>query len=141
MKIYANKGNDTMTTSKLISIMNSWLELISRSGDYPKATLSDLKASISYVMNKLEKSGISASSGTGSKRRIMAGESYGWVVDANEAYEAYEFACEYFGKEQLDADIVDCLSSDELADNLAYIFRMNDFEEWYDRNGSDEDDE
>lgn len=74
-------------------------------------------------------------------RPVMAGESYGWVVDANEAYEAYEFACEYFGKEQLDADIVDCLSSDELADNLAYIFRMNDFEEWYNRNGSDEDDE
>lgn len=68
-------------------------------------------------------------------RPVMAGESYGWVVEPDEAYEAYEFACEYFGKEDLDSQIVDCLSSDELSDNLAYIFRMNDFEEWYNRNG------
>lgn len=68
-------------------------------------------------------------------RPVMAGESYGWVVEPDEAYEAYEFACGYFGKEDLDSQIVGCLSSDELSDNLAYIFRMNDFEEWYNRNG------
>lgn len=77
----------------------------------------------------------SVTANTKVRRPVMAGESYGWVVEPDEAYEAYEFACEYFGKEDLDSQIVDCLSSDELSDNLAYIFRMNDFDEWYNRNG------
>lgn len=84
-------------------------------------------------MKKFIKASKNNNSTIKSNKSVMAGESYGWVVDANEAQEAYDFACEYFGKEELDADIVSCLSSDELADNLAYIFRMNDFEEWYNR--------
>ena len=74
---------------------------------------------------------------------ITAAESYGWVVNDWEAHEAYEFACEYFGEEDLNKQIVDCMSSEELAACLAFIFRMNDFREWEDRDKEDdeEDDE
>lgn len=72
------------------------------------------------------------------KRPVKAAESYGWVVDENEAWEAYEFACDYLmDKADLDAEIVDGLSVDELASSLAFIFRMNDFREWEERNSED----
>ena len=78
---------------------------------------------------------------TASRRPITAGESYGWVVDPWKAQEAYHFAVEYFGTDNLNQQIVEALSTDELSECLAFIFRMNDFQEWYDRNGEDEDDE
>ena len=64
------------------------------------------------------------------KRSITAAESYGWVVESYEANEAYDLAAEYFGEEDLNAQIVKSLGSDELAACLAFIFRMNDFREW-----------
>lgn len=63
-------------------------------------------------------------------RRITAAESYGWVVESYEANEAYDLAAEYFGEEDLNAQIVQSLGSDVLAACLAFIFRMNDFREW-----------
>lgn len=84
---------------------------------------------------------VNASTTARNKKPVMAADNYGWVVDSNEAWDAYNFACEYFGKEQLDAEIVEGLSTDELAESLAFIFRMNDFQEWYDQNGSSDDDE
>ena len=75
------------------------------------------------------------------RRPIKAAESYGWVVENWEAREAYDFACEYFGEEDLNAHIVGCLSDDELAACLAFLFRMNDFREWDERNEEDEDEE
>jgi len=76
-----------------------------------------------------------------SRRPIKSAESYGWVVNDWEAREAYDFACDYFGEEDLNEQIVRCLGSEELAACLAYIFRMNDFREWEERNNEDEDDE
>ena len=78
-----------------------------------------------------------ASKSMNRRKAINAAESYGWVVDENEAWEAYEFACDYFGKEELDDQIVSSLSVDELASSLAFIFRMNDFREWEERNEED----
>ena len=75
------------------------------------------------------------------RRPVKAAESYGWEVDSSEAWEAYEFACDYFGKENLDDQIVSGLSTDELAESLVYIFRMNDFREWDERNGGSDEDE
>lgn len=69
--------------------------------------------------------------------RIAAAESYGWVVETWEADEAYAMACEYFGEEDINAQIVDAISKDELAACLAFIFRMNDFDEWNERNEND----
>ena len=74
-------------------------------------------------------------------RQITAAESYGWVVESWEADEAYEMACEYFGEDDINAQIVRSLGSDELAECLAYIFRMNDFTEWDERNSDEDEDE
>lgn len=76
------------------------------------------------------------------RKPVKAAESYGWVVEDWDAQEAYEFACDYFGEEDLNAQIVRAISNEELAACLAFIFRMNEFYEWEDyKNGSDEEDE
>ena len=72
---------------------------------------------------------------------IKAAESYGWVVNDWEAQDAYEFACEYFGEEDLNKQIVGCMSSEELAACLAFLFRMNDFREWENRDKEDDEEE
>ena len=64
------------------------------------------------------------------KKSLNEAESYGWVVEDYQAQEAYEFACDYFGEDELNSQIVSCISNEELASCLAYIFRMNDFREW-----------
>jgi hypothetical protein len=72
------------------------------------------------------------------KRRFNEAESYGWVVEDWEASEAYDLACEYMGKDYVDDAIINCISSEELAACLAYLFRMWDFREWDNRNGEDD---
>ena len=67
------------------------------------------------------------------KRVVTEAEDYGWVVDSSEAQEAYDMAVEYMGKETIDDAIIRCLTSDQLAECLAYIFRMYDFREWGER--------
>jgi hypothetical protein len=67
------------------------------------------------------------------KRVVTEAENYGWVVDSSEAQEAYDMAVEYMGKETIDDAIIRCLTSDQLAECLAYIFRMYDFREWSER--------
>ena len=54
----------------------------------------------------------------------------GWVVEESQADEAYDLFVEYFGKEQANQAIVDCISKEELASCLAFIFRQYDFDEW-----------
>lgn len=78
---------------------------------------------------KLPKKHIMANKRT-TRRPITAANSYGWVVESWEAQDAYDLACEYFGEEDINKEIVGCMSSDELAACLAFIFRMNDFREW-----------
>ena len=67
------------------------------------------------------------------KRPITAAVNYGWVVEDWDAWDAYKFACEYFGEEDLNKQIIQAIDSSELAACLAYIFRMNDFREWEER--------
>lgn len=66
------------------------------------------------------------------KLNLKEAESYGWKVNDWQAKEAYEFAIEsgYWDEESLNADIVQAISDSELAACLAFIFRMNDFQEW-----------
>ena len=73
-----------------------------------------------------------------SRRGLNCAENYGWVVENSEVDDAYELACEYYGEEAINADIVKCLSVDQLAACLAYIFRMNDFREWQERKNGNE---
>ena len=75
------------------------------------------------------------------RRPIKAAESYGWVVESWEANDAYEMACEAFGEDDVNAQIVGTLGSDDLAECLAFLFRMWDFREWDERNEADEDEE
>lgn len=88
------------------------------------------KKSVKSACGKGKKS-VKSACGKG-KKSVKAAESYGWVVESWEAGEAYDLAAEYFGVEDINQQIVDCISSDELAACLAYIFRMNDFREWDD---------
>lgn len=67
------------------------------------------------------------------KRVIIEAENGGWVVDSSEAQEAYDMAVKYMGKETIDDAIIRCLTSNQLAECLAYIFRMYDFREWSER--------
>lgn len=76
-----------------------------------------------------------------SRKAVTAAESYGWVVDDNEAQEAYEFACEYLGKEYVDDSIISAILDEELASCLAFIFRMNDFREWEEYKSGEEEEE
>lgn len=78
---------------------------------------------------------------TPDKREITAAESYGWVVENNEVDEAYDMACESFGKDYVDDAIIRTLSTDDIASSLAYLFRMWDFREWDERNDDVLDDE
>ena len=64
------------------------------------------------------------------KKVIKSAESYGWVVNSSDANRALNMWIEAVGEEQAYKDIVDTLSSDAIAESLAYIFRMNDFSEW-----------
>jgi len=67
------------------------------------------------------------------KRILKEGESEGWVVEPEEAQEAYEMAVQEYGKEYINEAIVRCLNDNALSDCLAYIFRMYDFRKWADR--------
>lgn len=98
-----------------------------------RLTESDLKNMVKESVKRIVKQ----------RKKLNEANSYGWVVESSEALDAYDFACEYFGQEKLNQDIVDTLSTDELAESLAFIFRMNDFREWDERNDGDfeEDDE
>ena len=62
--------------------------------------------------------------------KLNEANNYGWVVEDWQSGEAYELACDYFGEDEINRQIVDCMSSTELAECLAYIFRINDFREW-----------
>ena len=75
------------------------------------------------------------------RRAINEAESYGWVVEASEAQEAYDLAADVMGEETINRAIVKCLGSQQLAECLAYIFRQYDFEEWRSRHGNDPDED
>lgn len=58
-----------------------------------------------------------------------AGESYGWVVNSEDAWDKLMLWEETVGAEQALRDLAKSMGDEELSDNLAYIFRMNDFKE------------
>ena len=64
------------------------------------------------------------------KPMLKEAENGGWVVDATEARNAYELAAREMGKDTIDSAIIRSLTDEQLAQCLAYIFRMYDFREW-----------
>lgn len=58
-----------------------------------------------------------------------AGESYGWVVNSEDAWDKLMLWEETVGAEQALRDVAKAMGDEELSECLAYIFRMNDFKE------------
>lgn len=54
----------------------------------------------------------------------------GWKVETGEAQEAYNLAVNILGKETIDDAIIRAMGDTQLAEILAYVFRMYDFTEW-----------
>ena len=67
------------------------------------------------------------------KRALKEAEDGGWVVESNEVNEAMEMAIQHFGEEYVNEAIVRTLTTDQIAESLAYLFRMWDFREWSNR--------
>ena len=75
------------------------------------------------------------------KPMLKEAENGGWVVDATEARNAYELAAREMGKDTIDSAIIRSLTDEQLAQCLAYIFRMYDFREWEQYQNNINDDE
>ena len=67
------------------------------------------------------------------KRVVKEGESSGWTVDSSEAWDAYDMACDYFGKDYIADQIASYIGTETLSEALAYIFRQHDFSQWKNR--------
>lgn len=67
------------------------------------------------------------------KRALKEAENGGWVVENDEVNEAMEMAIQHFGEEYVNEAIVRTLTTEQIAESLAYLFRMWDFEEWNNR--------
>lgn len=61
---------------------------------------------------------------------LREGESGGWVVEPDEAQDAYNLAASELGNDELNAAIVRSMGDNALAQCLAYVFRMYDFRKW-----------
>lgn len=75
-----------------------------------------------------------------SKRNLKEAENYGWVVNSDEAWDALDAFTEVYGAEYTLESLAKAMGDDELAENLAYIFRMHDFREFYGEDDSDDED-
>ena len=95
------------------------------------------------VKSSVKKFKVAASTGKVqyTKKPVTAADSYGWVVESWEAWDAYEAACNAWGKEYVDEEIIRGLSTDELAASLAYLFRMNDEDPYHTESDDDDEDE
>lgn len=60
---------------------------------------------------------------------IKAKDNYGWEISSSEAQDKLQLWIDVVGAEQAVWDLARAMGNDELASNLAYIFRMNDFRE------------
>lgn len=74
-------------------------------------------------------------------RHLNEAESEGWVVETDEAEEAYNLAVQEWGEEETNAMIIRCLGYTALSECLAYIFRMNDFRKWPEYQAKKEEDD
>ena len=114
-----------------------------RSSDVPEAL--DLFVEYFGEEDALEEIAKAMGSDTLEKNIDWIAQQWGFAEDIEElddAWDKYETAKEIMGEEELFNNLTKAAGYDELAEDLAFIFRMNDFREWdkYD-NEEDEDDE
>lgn len=62
-------------------------------------------------------------------KKVKSGESYGWIVNPEDAFDKLSLWVEAVGAEAALDDLARSMGPDELSDNLAFIFRNNDFKE------------
>lgn len=65
----------------------------------------------------------------GASLKKKSGESYGWVVNSEDAFDKLQLWIDTVGAEAALDDLARAMGPDELSDNLAFIFRNNDFKE------------
>ena len=75
------------------------------------------------------------------RRMLNEAENGGWVVENDEAWDAYEYACQELGREEMADSLAAAMGSSQLAEIMAYIFRMHDLEEWYDLKDGEKEEE
>lgn len=113
------KTSDTSDTNKFIDTLKEiYMNLRSYFLDVKKAN---------NIIEEQLATGATASKET--KVEKKAGESYGWVVNEEDAQDKLDLWIEAVGAEQALDDLRYAMGNYELASNLAYIFRMNDFRE------------
>lgn len=64
-----------------------------------------------------------------SSKNIKSGESYGWVVNPDDAWDKLQLWIDTVGAEAALDDIAKAMGTEELSSCLAFIFRNNDFKE------------
>lgn len=113
------KTSDTSDTNKFIDALKEiYMNLRSYFLDVKKAN---------NIIEEQLATGATASKAT--KVEKKAGESYGWVVNEEDAQDKLDLWIEAVGAKQALDDLRYAMGNYELANNLAYIFRMNDFRE------------
>lgn len=63
------------------------------------------------------------------EKPVKAGESYGWVVNPEDAWDKLQLWIDTVGAEAALDDIAKAMGTEELSSCLAFIFRNNDFRE------------
>lgn len=113
------KTSDTSDTNKFIDALKEiYVNL--------RSYFLDVKKANNIIEEQLATGATASKAGKVEKK---AGESYGWVVNSDDAWDKLWLFVDYYGeKETLDA-LARAMGNDELSENLAYIFRMYDFRE------------
>ena len=62
-------------------------------------------------------------------KKVKSGESYGWVVNPEDAWDKLQLWIDTVGAEAALDDIAKAMGTEELSSCLAFIFRNNDFKE------------
>ena len=111
---------------------------------YSDKDLNSLKKKLDKAGKEFDKQAdlkitMDSKSRTLNKRNLREGESYGWVVENDQAWDALDMFTEVYGAEYTLDALARAMGTEELANNLAYIFRMHDFREFY--NDEDEEDD
>ena len=76
-----------------------------------------------------------------SSKKIKSGESYGWIVNPEDAWDKLWLFVDAVGEKEALEALARAMGNSDLSDNLAYIFRMYDFKEGCSDYEPEEDDE
>ena len=67
----------------------------------------------------------------GETKKDLKEDNYGWEVQRGKEMDAFDDAMEMFGAEEMANSLAQAIGSDELGENLAFIFRNWDYQSPY----------